>query len=212
MHDQGLLRRHSAGETIQLAPPAASWTTIQRREFIMTTLTDREEKTTTGTGVETGRTGHPDRGNRTLKAIVIALTVALVGLGAWVIVDRSSTPDTALSDDVAQVWGDYVDAWNDYDSDAFLALVTPDYTFVTGQSTTDAETQAQSIADMGRFDWHVTTVGEPTMAGNGPWYVSQVNRVEQSNWPEPVEGISVLTIVEVDGVLQVSNHTFFGGL
>jgi hypothetical protein len=44
-----------------------------------------------------------------LKVIVIMLTVALVGLGAWVIIDRSSTSETARSDDVAQVWDDYLD-------------------------------------------------------------------------------------------------------
>jgi len=176
----------------------------------MTTLTDREEKTTTGTGVDSSRTGHPERGNRTLKAIVIALTVALVGLGAWVIIDRSSTSDTALSDDVAQVWNDYTDAWNNYDGDAFLALVTPGYTFVNGDSTTNAESQARSIANAGTVDWHVTMVGEPAMAGDGPWYVSQVNRVEMSSLPEPIEGISVLTIIDTADGLRVATHTFYG--
>ena len=176
----------------------------------MTTLTDREEKTTTATGVGPGRTGHPDRGNRTLKAIVIALTVALVGLGAWVIIDRSSTSDTALSDDVAQVWNDYSDAWNNYDGDAFLALVTPDYTFVNGQSTTNAESQARSIENASTVDWHATMVGEPTMVGDGPWYVSQAGQVEMTSLPEPIEGISVLTIVDVGGELKVANHTFYG--
>jgi hypothetical protein len=176
----------------------------------MTTLTDREEKTTTGTGVDSSRTGHPERGNRTLKAIVIALTVALVGLGAWVIIDRSSTSDTAPSDDVAQVWSDYVDAWNNYDGDAFLALVTPDYTFVNGDSTTNAESQARAIATADTVDWHVTMLGEPTMAGDGPWYVAQVNKVEMSSLPEPLEGISVLTIVDIGGELKVANHTFYG--
>jgi hypothetical protein len=176
----------------------------------MTTLTDREETTTTE--VRPGETGHPDKGNRTLKAIVIALTVALVGLGAWVIIDRSSTPDTALSDDVAQVWDDYVDAWNDYDGDAFLEVTTSDYTFVTEQGSNTAAAQASFIDRGGTYDWHATPIGERVMAGDGPWYVSQVNRVEQSTWPEPVEGISVLTIVDDGGVLRVSNHTFFGDL
>jgi len=176
----------------------------------MTTLTDREGKSTTGTGVDPGRTGHPDRGNRTLKAIVIALTVALVGLGSWVIIDHSSTSDTAPSDDVAQLWNDYTDAWNNYDGDAFLALVTPGYTFVNGQSTTNAESQARSIANASTVDWHVTMVGEPIMAGDGPWYVSQANRIEMSSLPAPLEGISVLTIVDVGGVLKVANHTFYG--
>ena len=178
----------------------------------MTTLTDREETTTTETETDRGRTGHPDRGNRTLKAIVIALTVALIGLGAWVIIDRSSTPDTAVSDDVAQVWDDYTDAWNNYDGDAFLQVTTSDFTFVTEQGATGAAVQANYINQLGNWDWHATPIGERVMAGDGPWYVSQVNRVTDSTTADPVEGISVLTIVDNGGVLRVSNHTFFGDL
>jgi hypothetical protein len=178
----------------------------------MTTLTDREENTTTTTEAGGDRSGHPERGNRTLKAIVIALTVALVGLGAWVIVDRASTPDTAPSGDVAQVWDDYMDAWNNYDGDAYLELTTDDYTFVTETGTNTAASQAAYIDGLGAYDWQVTPVGEPTMAGDGPWFVSQVNRVEDNTMTEPVEGISVLTIVDDGGVLRVANHTFFGDL
>jgi hypothetical protein len=179
----------------------------------MKTLTDREETTTTTTGTEVdrGRTEHPDKGNRTLMAIVIALTVALVGLGAWVIIDRTSTSDTALSDDVAQVWDDYMDAWNNYDGDAYLELTTDDYTFVTETGTNTAAAQAAFINRLGTYDWQVTPVGEPAMAGDGPWFVSQVNRIED-NRSGSVEGISVLTIVDDGGVLRVANHTFFGDL
>jgi hypothetical protein len=176
----------------------------------MTTLTDQEQNTTRATDVHEGRTGRPDRGNRTLKAIIIALVAALVGLGAWVIVDRTSTSDTAPSDDVAQLWSEYTDAWNDYDGEAFLALVTPTYTFVNGNSTTNAESQARAIENASTVDWHVTMLGDPTMAGDGPWYVSKVNQVEMSSLPDPIEGISVLTIVDVGGQLKVANHTFYG--
>ena len=176
----------------------------------MTTLTDREEKTTTGTEVDRGQSGKPDRANRTLKAIVIVLTVALVGLGAWVIIDRSSTSETAPSDDVAQLWDDYTDAWNNSDGDAFLELTTPDYTFTSELGTATAASQASAINRFDAYGWNVTPIGEPTMAGDGPWYVSQVNLVEYSASAAPVEGISVLTIVDDDGVLRVSNHMFFG--
>jgi len=33
------------------------------------------------------------------------------------IVDSTSTPETAPSDAVAQVWDDHMDAWNNYDGD-----------------------------------------------------------------------------------------------
>lgn len=178
----------------------------------MNTLTDREVNTTRDTEVHEDRTGSPDRGNRTLQAIAIALAVALVGLGAWAIIDRTATPETAPTDDVAQLWDDYSDAWNNYDGDAFLQLVTSDYTFVTEGGATTAAAQAAYIDRMGSYDWHVTPLGEPVMAGDGPWFVSQVNRVEDNTMSEPLEGISVMTIVDDDGVLRVANHTFFGDL
>lgn len=178
----------------------------------MTTLTDREEKTRTGTEVEQGQSGRPDRGNRTMTVIAIALAVALVGLGAWVIIDRSSTSETAPSDDIAQLWDDYTAAWNNSDADAFLELTTPDYTFVTEQGTTTVDDQADVINRLGAYGWNVTPVGDEAMAGDGPWYVSQVNLVDYSPSAAPVEGLSVLTIVDDDGVLRVSNHTFFGDL
>ena len=179
----------------------------------MTTLTDHEGTTTTTTTTEAGgdRTGRPERGNRTLKAIVIAMTVALVGLGAWVIIDRTSTPATAPSTDVAQVWDDYTDAWRNYDGDAFLDLTTDDYAFVSEMGTASAASQAAFINSSRAYDWQVTPVGERVMAGDGPWFVSQVHRIDD-NRTGPVEGISVLTIVDDGGVLRVSNHTFFGDL
>ncbi len=177
----------------------------------MTTLHDREEFTTTEITEQGHRSGSAHRANRTWMAVAIALAVALVGLSAWVIIDRTSTPETALSDDVAQVWDDYQDAWNDYDGDAFLQLVTPDYTFVTEQGTTDGPDQATEIDNLGLFGWNVTPIGERIMAGDGPWYVTQMNRVEMAG-PTTVEGLTVLTIVEDGGVLRVQNHTFFGDL
>ena len=181
----------------------------------MTTLTDREGNTTTTTEERGDQTGHPERGNRTLTAIVIALAVALVGLGAWVIIDRNSTPETAPSDEVSQLWDDYIDAWNNYDGDAFLQLTTSDYTFVTEQGTATAAEQASEINLLGNYGWHVTDVGEPLMAGDGPWYVTQVNLVENATSARgggSTEGISVLTIVDDGGVLRVANHTFFSDL
>lgn len=176
----------------------------------MTTLTDQEQSTTRATDVHGGRTGTPDRGNRTLKAIVIALVAALVGLGAWVIVDQTSTPETAPSGDVAQVWEDYSDAWNNYDADEFLQFVTPDYTFVMDGTETNAQDMATEVSSLGNVDWHVTLVGEPVVAGDGPWILSQVNLLEQGTLVTQMEGISVVTIVDDGGVLRVADHIFIG--
>jgi hypothetical protein len=101
---------------------------------------------------------------------------------------------------------------NNHDGDAFLEVTTDEFTFVSEAGTTTADNQAMYINQLGAYDWQVTPVGEPVMAGDGPWFVSQVNRVEQNNWSEPVEGISVVTIVDDGGVLRVADHTFFGDL
>jgi hypothetical protein len=177
----------------------------------MTTLQDREEYTTTETTEQGHGSGSTNRTNRTLMAVAIALAVALVGLTAWVIVDRTSTPETAPSDDVAQVWNDYQDAWNNYDGDAFLQVVTSDFTFVTEQGITDGPDQAASINNLGQFGWQVTPIGERIMAGDGPWYVTQMNHVELAG-SSTADGLTVLTIVDDGGVLRVQNHTFFGDL
>jgi hypothetical protein len=34
---------------------------------------------------------------------------------------------------------------------------------------------------LGRYDWQVTPVGERIMAGDGPWYVTQVEWVETAH-------------------------------
>ena len=177
----------------------------------MTTLQDREEYTTTETAEQGHGSGSTNRTSRTLMAVAIALAVALVGLTAWVIVDRASTPETAPSDDVAQVWNDYQDAWINYDGEAFLQVVTSDFTFVTEQGTTDGPDQAASINNLGGFGWQVTPIGEQIMAGDGPWYVTQMNRVELAG-ASTADGLTVLTIVDDGGVLRVQNHTFFGDL
>ena len=83
---------------------------------------------------------------------------------------------------------------------------------MNGDGPANAESQAVYINRLGTLDWNVTMIGEPIMAGDGPWYVSQANRVEDNTMTEPVEGISVLAIVDDDGVLRVANHTFFGDL
>ena len=55
------------------------------------------------------------------------LAVALVGLAAWVISDLAAGSDTAISSEVETLVNEYLAAWNSYNEEALLAVVTRYY-------------------------------------------------------------------------------------
>lgn len=144
---------------------------------------------------------------RGLIMTVVVLAVALLGLGSWMIYDYATGSDTAVTGDIETLLDDYSTAWNDYDSQAFLALVTDDYTFEGAGEVNTAEEEALGIAQLGAYDWHVVLTGDRVIAGDGPTYVAlQPNRVTST--VGDMEGISVFTILETDGSYLISGHTF----
>lgn len=144
---------------------------------------------------------------RALTITVVVLAVALVGLGAWVIYDQVADTDTSVTGEIQSLLDDYTAAWNDYDSEAFLALVSDDYTF----DGTGVDAMASRISQLGGLDWNVEVIGDPIMAGDGPFYfVAQVNHVTNVIGDE--DGVSLFTIVESDGSYLISEHVFTGGL
>lgn len=148
---------------------------------------------------------------RGLTITVIVLAVALLGLGAWTIYDYATGSDMAVPGEIETLLDDYATAWNDYDSAAFLALVTDDYTFESLGQVTSAEEEAAGIAQLGLDDWGVEPTGDRIMAGDGPnYFVAQSNRVTSS--VSDYEGISLYTIVERDGVYLISHHSFTGSM
>ena len=172
----------------------------------MATITDAPDRTST-------REMETLRGRaRNLTVTVIVLAVALLGLGAWVTYDYYANRDTAVSGDVTTLLDDYTAAWNNHDSEAFLELVTDDYTFSsdvmfgTEPIYTTAEGQAMLIGAVG--DFNVEVIGEPIMTGNGPWYVAQVNRVGSES--DLSDGISNFVIVDEGGTLLVASHIWTG--
>jgi uncharacterized protein HemX len=156
------------------------------------------------------RGGH--RRNGLLLTLVIVLAAAVVGLGVWVIVDQTSTSDTAVTDDVQQLLDDYYDAWNDHDGDAYLELMTDNARHVTGLGETSAAQQAAYIDNLDTYNWHVEPIGDAVMSGDGrPWYVAQVNLLTSNTYPdEGYEGMSVLTIIDDGGTLRISRHVYNG--
>lgn len=59
--------------------------------------------------------------NRALIALVLLLAAALVGLGAWTIVDRGDGGSEAQG-----LWDDALAAWSSHDRDAIESLYAPD--------------------------------------------------------------------------------------
>lgn len=154
----------------------------------------------------------PERpSRRALIGLILVLAAIVAGLGTWLLVERTSTPETAITDEVERLLDDYYDAWNTWDGDAYLQLVTDDGSFVmTGRTTTTTQ-QAIVIEGLRRFDWHVEPIGEPIMVGDGPWYVTQADHLTAVGYPDGGhQGISTFTIVDDTGTLRVSRHVYTG--
>ncbi len=122
------------------------------------------------------------KNNRRLIFTVVALAVALVALGAWVLYDQAAEPATAAPAAVQELLDDYTAAWNDFDGDTFLALVTEDYSFSDSERTSGATVMASEIRGINRvFGLEVERVGDLAAIGDGPYYVSTVVRITGSS-------------------------------
>ena len=104
----------------------------------------------------------------------------------------------------------YANAWNTYDGEAFLGLVTADYQFydTVGQPADNAEATAAMITtDLPRYDWAVETQGPAQMTGDEyTVHVSQVDGTTSGMGDD--QGISVMTLVIRDGAWKIRQHTF----
>ena len=86
------------------------------------------------------------RTNRWLVAAVVILAIALVVLGAWVVNDVTAESGTEPPAEVQALIADYGEAWNAYDGDRFLGLVSDSYEFYDDHTVArDAEATAALI-------------------------------------------------------------------
>ncbi len=170
----------------------------------MTTMIDSEE-----TGA-VPRLETMERRTRGLGIAVVILAGLVLALGAWIIYDISQGASTAPSAEMTQLLDDYDSAWNNYDAEAFLALTTAGYRFTSaGGSEFRRVDQASEIETrLPMFTRQFENLGEPIVTGHGPWYVS--TPVHTTTNIREAEGISILTVVDIDGVLQVSDHRIIG--
>jgi hypothetical protein len=170
----------------------------------MTTLTDRPSD------VAGGETARLRRRLRAMTVTVVVLAVALIGLGAWVVYDLVAQPDTAPTAEIEALLDDYTTAWNEYDGDAFLALVTDDYVHEYAGFGSTAESVAADIESNEVFENTVEKVGDPIMIGEGPrYYVAQANRLTSVGGVR-LEGISLFTIIQEGDMFKIQEHVFIG--
>ena len=182
-------------------------------------MTSQTEKSEQGDIVQPVRT---KIGNRSLIILVVVLTVALASLGTWVLNDITTVPETAVTAEIDQIFDDYVTAFNNYDLEAVEALLDDDYMiYETGWhrmasvSTPPYPTDRESLLEMTGLNYQIQDVqwerlGEAIMTGDDPWLVSQVIRVTTTEYqyPNGIEGISILTIIDENGTLKVAREVF----
>lgn len=146
---------------------------------------------------------------RSMSTLVIVLAVALVGLGVWATYDFITESDTAVPGEIQTLLDDYRDAWNNYDDDAFLGLVTDGYRFEFAGDVTGAQDQAVAIVASETVDGHVEKVGKTIMYGDGPsYFVAQANHTTSEG--VDLDGISLFTIVKDGDVFKIHRHVFVG--
>ena len=140
-----------------------------------------------------------------LTAVVVAVVMATGVAGC----DDGDDASTALSSEVQELIDEYTQTWNDNDGDAFLALVTDDYRFVSLVDDQDAEATAADISADQIF-WTVSQVGDGVMTGDGPYYGSIVNEFAGPEDDDRFTGISTFVVVDDGGVLKIAQHAYTG--
>lgn len=151
----------------------------------------------------------------TLSRLVTAVALVVVSCAAC-----SSQPaaETAVTEEIQVLIDEYVAAFNGYNGEAFLELVTDSYTLdmvgAHDELAQDAEVTARMIDSNEQYEWNVAVVGERMMSGNDSWprYVSEVEHFTASSGygPEGADGISTFTIVDDGGTLKIARHDYVG--
>jgi hypothetical protein len=153
----------------------------------------------------------------------VVVLLLLASLGACASSDSTKTSETAVSVEIDQIFEDYIAAFNNYDVDAVRAMITDRYmsygTAWDPQSavSTPLDRLRNLKGELEEVELHYPSIevqwerlGDPIMTGDGPWLVSQVIRRMSNDpqYPNGIEGISILTIVDEAGTLKVARNVF----
>lgn len=150
------------------------------------------------------------RRNRLLTWLVAILAVAVVGLGAWLIVEVTAGSEGATPPGAVQaVLDDYLAAWETNDSDLFRATTAEDYTFTSNGAEISRTAQAITVGRPGNFR---VEQYDQYFTGQGPYYVSQPSRIQTIPNGLWYEGQSIIEVEEIDGAWKVASHYWIGDL
>lgn len=147
--------------------------------------------------------------NRRLVVAVVLLAVALVALGAWVMYDIASAPETAATNEITAVYDDYAASWVEQDSEAFLGVTTEDYFQTSFGTIMTRSERANGLRQPGLSE--IERIGDLMVMRDGTnYFVAAAERITFMN----VEyvGVSVYRVVETDTGLKIAEHGWIGNL
>lgn len=135
--------------------------------------------------------------------------------------DPVTTTVAAVSEnaEVEQVLSDYRAAWLAGDPDAFLAVVTDDFTITEsiylqiGDEYDITATSTREEATAERIEgkaWQVEHVGEPLIVGEGPWIASVAENWTGGNALWVYNGTGTYGIVDEGGTLRIASVQWTG--
>ena len=144
--------------------------------------------------------------NRWLGWLAGILAVAVVALGAWLIVG-SGSGGASLPAEVEGALDNYYAAWTGSDGAALLEATTEDFEFVDNGSVSSRAVMPGALTMRGFFGLELI---DRIVTGSGPYYVADTARIQFSSVGERYLGVAAVRIVEVDGSWKVQRHVWTG--
>ncbi|MHA1939005.1 MAG: hypothetical protein ACW97O_12410 [Candidatus Thorarchaeota archaeon] len=153
----------------------------------------------------------------------VMVLLLLVSLGGCAISDTTTNRETAVTAEIDQIFDDYITAFNNYDLEAAGAVLADGYMLyeTSWHQTSSVSTPPSRDYDRAtvlsnvelwypgeEIQWE--RLGEAIMTGDDPWLVSQVIHASSNNplYPNGIEGVSILTIIDENGTLKVARDVF----
>ena len=153
--------------------------------------------------------------NRRLSWLAGILAVAVIGLGGWLIVELTASDSAGAESLPAEVHvaiDGYLNGWVAHNGVTALSFATDDYQFVSQGRAFDRAAQSPAITAGGALGFRLEVL-DGMVAGDGPYYLTQTERIHMTGAPEGgFPGISVYTLVNVDGTWKVQLHNWAGDL
>ena len=153
--------------------------------------------------------------NRRLSWLAGILAVAVIGLGGWLIVELTASDSAGAESLPAEVHvaiDGYLNGWVAHNGVTALSFATDDYQFVSQGRAFDRAAQSPAITAGGGLGFRLEVL-DGMVAGDGPYYLTQTERIHMTGAPEGgFPGISVYTLVNVDGTWKVQLHNWAGDL